>query len=333
MIIGMLDECLAAARDADMIIYHPKALAGRHIAEARRIPGILAHPAPLFSPTREFPSPIVPFADLGPWLNRRSHGALVGLTLAFYRSMIGRWRSNVLGLPPAWDELRLFGAPLPRLYGFSRHLLPPPADWDASSYVNGFWFHNRPATWAPPADLARFLEGGPPPVYIGFGSMAAEDAERKAAIAIAALERAGARGILARGAGGLSVANPPPSIHFVDSVPHDWLFERVAAVVHHGGAGTTAAGLRAGLPTVICPFFGDQPFWGRLVAAAGLGSQPIPQKRLTIDNLAQAIGSALNDGAMRRRAAEIGRRIRAEDGVGQAVAWIEERVGVTINAD
>jgi sterol 3beta-glucosyltransferase len=133
----------------------------------------------------------------------------------------------------------------------------------------------------------------------------------------------GQRGVLARGWGGLQATDLPETVFMLDAAPHDWLFPQMAAVVHHGGAGTTAEGLRAGKPTVICPFMADQPFWGRLVQEQGLGPQPIPQRRLTAPRLAEAIDAAVSDTAMHQRAVALGARIRAEDGVGTATAIIE----------
>jgi sterol 3beta-glucosyltransferase len=139
-----------------------------------------------------------------------------------------------------------------------------------------------------------------------------------------ALAQAGQRGLLGAGWGGLEMEKPPENVFKVEDAPYDWLFPRMAAVVHHGGAGTTGAGLRAGKPTVICPFVADQPFWGRRVAALGAGPPPIPQRRLTADNLASAIRQAVEDAVMRKRAADLGEKIQPEDGVGQAVSLIEK---------
>jgi sterol 3beta-glucosyltransferase len=163
-------------------------------------------------------------------------------------------------------------------------------------------------------------------VYVGFGSMSGNRARERAHLVIAALERAGMRGVMASGWGGLDPDNCPPSVHLIDEVPHDWLFPRVAAVVHHGGAGTTAAGLRAGRPTVICPFMADQPFWGRCVQERGFGPAPIPQKKLTVENLAAAIHEAVNNPDMREKTATVGRQLRAETGVQNAVQRLEEIV-------
>jgi UDP:flavonoid glycosyltransferase YjiC (YdhE family) len=200
--------------------------------------------------------------------------------------------------------------------------VPTPADWDASSHVTGYWFLPRQPDWQPPAELLAFLERGPAPVYVGFGSMPSQDAERKTRLVLDAVAQSGQRAILATGWGGLAQASAPPGVFVLDSAPHDWLFERCAAVVHHGGAGTTAAGLRAGKPSVICPFFGDQPFWGRRVHALGAGPQPIPQKKLTAAALAGAMRAAATDPGMAGRAAALGEGIRQEDGVARAVALI-----------
>jgi sterol 3beta-glucosyltransferase len=323
---AMLEEEWAAAAGAELVIYHPKALGGHSIAEKLGIPGVIALPLPLMSPTAAFPSPIIPAASLGAPLNRLSHRAAVGLALASVRGVLNRWRKESLGLPPAGDELTLRGRPVLRLYGYSPAVLPSPPDWDEHSAATGYWFLDRPAGWAPPQPLVAFLRAGPPPVYVGFGSMPAQDAERLTATVLAALERAGQRGVLATGWGGLAAAELPASIYLLDAAPHDWLFPQMAAVVHHGGAGTTGAGLRAGAPTVICPFFGDQPFWGRRVAALGVGPAPIPQRKLSVERLAEAIRTAATDGAMRERAAALGAAIRAEDGVASAVALIEAHV-------
>jgi sterol 3beta-glucosyltransferase len=180
--------------------------------------------------------------------------------------------------------------------------------------------------WQPPEDLAAFLERGQPPVFVGFGSMAGRKSEATAQSVLEALARAEQRGVLVTGWGGLRVTNQPDHVHVVESAPYDWLLPRVSAVVHHGGAGTTAAGLRAGKPTLICPFVADQPFWGRRVAALGVGPVPIPQRKLTADNLSEALRMMVTDTAMQQRAATLGAKIRDEDGVGNAVAFIERYV-------
>jgi sterol 3beta-glucosyltransferase len=319
-----LDDEWRSAHDAEVLIYNPAAFGGYHIADRLGVPAFAAFPTPLYSPTREFPSPFFPFRSLGPF-NPLSHRVFAKLGPALYRRPIGEWRRDTLGLPPTRGEEMLRGKPVTKLYAYSPAVVPVPADWDASSVVTGYWFLDTPTRWQPSHELAAFLESGPAPVYVGFGSMAFHDAARQTAIVFKALRLAGQRAVLATGWGGLKSEEVPSSIFMLDSVPHDWLFPQVAAVVHHGGAGATGAGLRAGKPTVICPFVGDQSFWGRRVAALGAGPRPIPRRRLTADRLAEAIHVAVSDESIRQRAASLGAAIRAEDGIGQAVAHIAGR--------
>jgi sterol 3beta-glucosyltransferase len=239
---------------------------------------------------------------------------------------VQRWRREC-GLPPRPRGIDLrhdaLGRPVLLLHANSQALLPRPADWPAHAVTTGFWRLPPATVWAPPPALQAFLDAGPPPVYVGFGSMAGCDAEGLARLVIKALALAGLRGVLARGWGGLQAAAVPAHVHLIDEAPHDRLLPLMAAVVHHGGAGTTAAGLLAGRPTVICPFFGDQPFWGRVVHGAGLGPAPIPQRKLTPARLAAAMQQAVGSEAMRNAAAAMGQRLRMEDGVGNAVAQLE----------
>jgi UDP:flavonoid glycosyltransferase YjiC (YdhE family) len=205
------------------------------------------------------------------------------------------------------------------LYCYSPAVAPKPPDWSESAHVTGYWFLDHPLDWQPPADLLHFLESGPSPIYLGFGSMITRKPEETTRITLDALRQAGHRGVIATGWGALSQSDLPDEVFLIESVPHDWLFPRMAAVVHHGGAGTTGAGLRAGVPSIVVPFGGDQPFWARRVKALGAGPDPIPRKRLTADRLAHAIRIAVADEPMRKRATELGATIRAEDGVGNAL--------------
>jgi sterol 3beta-glucosyltransferase len=212
------------------------------------------------------------------------------------------------------------------LYAYSEAVVPRPADWGEHVAVTGYWFLDAPAGWPPPPGLLKFLADGPPPVYVGFGSMFMAGGAPMTTVVVKALELSGQRGVIATGWGGLTAEIGPDHVYFLEAVPHDWLFPRVAAVVHHGGAGTTGAGLRAGRPTVVCPLVGDQPFWGRRVAELGVGSAPLPRAKLTAERLAEAISAAVTDAKMQERAADLGERIRAEDGVARAVALIHQHV-------
>lgn len=295
------------------------------LPEKYRIPVVHAHLFP-FSPTRAFPAPLVTRLPFGAVLN----------PLSFHITRQLFWQSNkasdvalrramgMSGGAPFWGPFRhIAQSGAPTLHGYSAHVLPRPSDWDATHHVTGYWFLDEPNGWQPPADLAAFLDAGAPPVYIGFGSMGSRTPEQLANIAIEALARTGQRGILSSGWGGLKAENLPDTVHQIGSVPHSWLFPRMAAVVHHGGAGTSGAGARAGVPTQVIPFMADQPFWGHRLASLGVAPAPIPRKRLTSDKLAASIRQMTSDTAMRQRAHALGERIRAEDGIGQAVALIE----------
>jgi sterol 3beta-glucosyltransferase len=329
---AMLVEAWQAAHAfaPDLLLYHPKMLGSYHIAEKLGIPLAMALPLPLYTPTRAFPTPFFAGLRLGGWANRASF-RLMALSSGMYSGMTNRFRVTTLGLPslPRFaDQLcTRAGVPIPVLYPYSRHLLPPPTDFPPHVHVTGSWFLEPTTPWEPPASLLAFLDAGPPPVYVGFGSSGGRGARRRSQVVLDALAHAGQRGVLTRGWGGLAPDALPDTVYLLDEAPHDWLFPRMTAVVHHGGSGTTAAGLRAGRPTVICPAFGDQPFWGRIVAERGLGPAPIPQRALTAARLAEAIRVAVGDRAMRERAEVIGAQIRGEDGVGYAVAILERSLG------
>ena len=318
----------AAQFQPDLVISHPKAMAGPHLAEKYSVPRIMSIPLPIFTPTAEFPSMVFPSLKIGDWYNKLTYTLSIKLAWMQYRSIVNPWREKDLGLPPAsksFNEMELAnGQPTPTIYPYSEHVVPRPGDWPETTISPGYWFLEGLDDWQPPADLMAFLEAGPPPVYVGFGSMAGKDPAKKAQATIDALQKTGQRGLIATGWGGLDVGALPDTIFKIEAVPHDWLFERVTAVVHHGGAGTTAAGLRAGKPTVICPFMGDQPFWGRRVAELGVGSVPIPQKKLNADNLAVAIQKVTSDTQIQQQAAALGEKIRAEDGVARAIEFIEK---------
>ena len=319
----MDDEWNAAQMFApDLIIYHPKCLGSYHVAEKLGIPAVMSLPLPFSTPTTAFPIPFLPKTPLGGWFNRLTY-RLNRLASVMYSGEVNDFRIKTLGEPPLGrfsDVLvRSNGTPVPILYPYSPHVLPVPADFPKHVHVTGYWFLDHRPGWRPDPDLERFLAGGPPPVYVGFGSMGGPRAEQRARAVVEALRMSRQRGVLASGWGGLKAASLPDTVYMVDAVPHDWLFPQVAAVVHHGGAGTTAAGLRAGKPTVICPFLADQPFWGRVVFERGVGPAPLPQKRLTAARLSEAIDVAVHDAAMQKRAADLGSAIRSEDGIARAV--------------
>lgn len=284
---------------------------GRPVAEKLGVPFVDAHLHPIGPPTAAFPGVLLPRTPRFAW--KASHRpSRLGATLPF-RSAVRRARRDVLGLParPAPVDHTL-----PALYGYSRHVLPAPPEWGPRHHVTGYW--TLPGAGPLPPALEGFLDAGPPPVCIGFGSMSGADPAALTALVLDAVRRAGVRAVLLSGWGALTPLDRD-DVLVVEEAPHDLLFPRTAAVVHHGGAGTTGAALRAGVPSVVVPFAVDQPFWGARVAALGVGPTPVPRRRLTGGALADALRATADPG-MRGRAASLGRLIRAEDGVVNAVA-------------
>jgi len=327
--IQWAEDGLAACQGMDLLIAGiGSSFIGLALAEKLNIPLLQTYLVP-FTPTKYFPSALMPQAlpNLGGAFNLISHQLTRQMMWQGFRSADTLARQKVLGLPAA----SFFGPKpatttraLPTLYGFSPSVIPSPSDWSKDNHVTGFWFLHSADDWVPSSDLMNFLQAGSPPIYIGFGSMSTRKPEETTDLVIKALKRTNQRAILASGWGGLHKTDLPDSIFMIDSIPHAWLFPRVAAVVHHGGAGTTAAGLSAGVPSIVIPFFGDQPYWGKRVADLGVGPTPIPRQRLTAERLAQAIQTVISDKAMRQRAADLGSKIQVEDGIARAVEIIEQ---------
>ncbi|NDJ60490.1 MAG: glycosyltransferase family 1 protein [Chloroflexi bacterium] len=327
----MLSELWAAAQEfqPDVVVHHPKALGGSHIAEALGVPGIIALPAPGLAPTAAYPALMLPKLPLGGGYNRLTYNLIGRAASLSYGGDINTWRQNELKLGKAprfaSDFVAPDGGPVPIMQAISPLVLPD-TEWDAHIHNVGFWFLDAADDYTPDSALAQFLEAGDPPVYIGFGSMASTDPEKTTRLVIDALVASGERGLLVSGWGGISAADLPEHVYRIAGAPHSWLLPRVKALVHHGGAGTTAAGLRAGKPTFITPFFGDQPFWGQRVAALGVGPHPIPIKRVTQADLTLAIRMITTDSGMQENAAALGEKLRAEDGVANAIAVINQYV-------
>ena len=316
---------LAAGQGVDLIVAGIGGLnVAISLAEKLQIPLLPAFLFP-FTPTRAFPGILFPqsLTKLGGTFNWLSHLLLRQIIWQGSRNADRLARAQVLNLPaaPFWGPYQsAVMHRYPTVYGFSRSVIPKPADWQNTEIV-GDWFLDA-TDWTPPAELVEFLQNGSPPVYIGFGSMGIRNPAETADLVLQAVARTQQRAILQAGWGGLSKADVPDNVLMINAVPHTWLFPRMAAVVHHGGAGTTAAGLRAGVPSIVIPFFGDQPFWGQRVADLGVGTTPMPRKQLTVERLAQAIDRAVTDSVMRQRAADLGAKIRAEDGIGRVVAIV-----------
>lgn len=308
-----------ACAGADVVVAATLALMGPTAAQTAGARLVWAHLQPN-DPTRGFAFPSAPRELPGP-LNRLSWTAAQALFWRGVRPVLQE-RRRVLGLVPL-PEAPPARWGLPTLYGFSPAVVPPPADWPPTAHVTGYWTAPAPE-WTPPAPLTAFLDAGAPPVYLGFGSMPDADPAAATGMLLGGLRRAGRRGVLLSGWSGLAPSDSTDDVLVVGEVPHAWLFPRVAAVLHHGGAGTTAAGLLAGAPTVVVPFFADQFFWGRRVAALGAGPRPVPRERLTAERVAAALSAAVDDPRFGRAARRLAERLRAEDGVAAAVRVLEQ---------
>jgi len=328
VILEMAEDAYAACRDADaMVCLSVFSAFGNTIAEALGIPILNIEPTPLL-PSRAFAAPSWPIQrNLGGAHNYLSGVAMLRVLWLWYSPFVNAFRKR-LGLSKysAADFHRGLRS-TPMVSAYSPSVIPHPPDWPRSVHITGYLFPDTMAGWQPSPELKAFLDAGDPPVYFGFGSMAGNDPEKLAGIVLEALAQSGQRGLLLTGWGGLRTRSVPENVFLLDAAPHSWLFPRMAAVVHHGGAGTTAEGLRAGVPAVIVPFVLDQPFWGARIKALGLGPEPIPRKALTAGRLASAIHIAVSDPDIRQRARSTGAAIRAEDGLGSAVKIIRRYFG------
>lgn len=305
---------------ADAIIANPPSFAHIHCAEKLGCPLHMMFTMP-YSPTQAFPHPLanIQSTNADPHLtNFISYTLVEMLTWQGLGDVINRFRVKDLTLDPIslmWAPGMLTRLRIPYTYCWSPALIPKPKDWGNQISISGFYFLSLASDFTPDADLKAFLDAGPPPVYIGFGSIVLDDPNGMTKLIFDAIRKTGQRALVSKGWGGFGAdqLDIPEGVFMLGNVPHDWLFKHVSAVVHHGGAGTTAAGIACGCSTVIVPFFGDQPFWGAMVAKAGAGPDPINHKDLTADNLAEAINKALEP-ATRERAQDLSNSISHEKG-------------------
>ncbi|RSL45948.1 hypothetical protein CEP51_016007 [Fusarium floridanum] len=333
MMLGCWKSCieagdgLEAASDdekpfvADAIIANPPSFAHIHIAERLGIPLHLMFTMP-WSPTTAFPHPLanIQNAANGASSNYMSYAMVEVMTWQGLGDVVNRFRTKVLGLDPIslmWAPGLLERLRVPYTYCWSPALIPKPGDWGDNIDISGFFFLDLASSFTPPPDLDAFLRAGPPPVYIGFGSIVVDDPGKLTKTIFEAVRLAGVRALVSKGWGGIGGDDQvPEGVFMLGNVPHDWLFSRVSAVCHHGGAGTCSAGIKAGRPTAVVPFFGDQPFWGAMVNRAGAGPEPIPHADLTAEKLAAAIRYCLLP-ETQARAQELGAKIREEAGTAE----------------
>jgi sterol 3beta-glucosyltransferase len=326
---AMIDDAWAACQGADAVISQfTSASYMGSIAQTLNVPHVCMLLQPALLATRDGRAAINPVIServsiINYWFGRL---LLEPISWSLYGDITNQFRADTLGLPTI--NARQFADSFlhtPIVMGYSPRVTPTPADWPATIFTSGFWFLKEGEAWQPPEALTHFLEAGEPPVYIGFGSMTGRDTVAIANLVVDAVGRTGKRAVMVAGWSGLGEATSlPDSIIRIDSAPHDRLFPRMSAVVHHGGAGTTAAAFVAGVPQIVVPHMADQPFWGRKVNVLGVGPKPIPRPNLTAERLAAAITEATSKPAMKATAIRLGEAMRAEDGLGAAVAFIEK---------
>jgi len=311
-----------------LILYHFKGVIAPFLGRRLNVPAWPVMLQPGFTPTRTYPQFFLTTRSLGSMGNLATH-KLFGTGVRFFsKLMIKRWiKATRTEIGPLMD-LQAGYSPdglATRLHAYSPQIAPLGSDMPRTDQQVGYAFA-EPTAFTPPSDLEKFLSEGEKPIYVGFGSMPGVNHERVNTALVGALEKTGLRAVIATGWGGIGELSSSAKWHVLDAAPHAWLFPKVAAVVHHGGSGTTHEGLRWGRPSVICPLFADQPFFGQRVAQLGAGSLPVAQKRLTAINLAEALEYALSE-KVARRAKSVGDILVSEDGAGIVTEMVNQIEG------
>lgn len=327
MLGDLLDALMQACEGTEAVICTFIGSMVYSIAEKYHVPCIQTHFYPM-DPSGVTPMTTVP-VTMGKALNKASYklGYLLISTIEWryldpWRKQQGMRRRRVTAKP----DYMINGHHIPVIYAISPTLLPRSIEWDEHIHMTGFLMDKRDVDFEPSPSLSAFLAAGEKPVYIGFGSMCAEDIGQTLSVVLEAVKLAGVRAIIGRGWGGadMEAARRDPRVFVADYLPHSWLFPRVAAVVHHGGAGTTAAGIMAGCPTLVIPFGGDQHFWASRVYALGLGPKYIRRESLTAEKLARALTELIEVKSYRVAAQELGAQLKMEDGVKNAADIAEQ---------
>ncbi|NJK49253.1 glycosyltransferase family 1 protein [Candidatus Gracilibacteria bacterium] len=312
----------------EMIIFSPPAFPAYELVEKLGVPGYAACVVPLHT-TRAFSSHFIPSHwRWGSSYNYLTHLFFNQLFWQAIRQPINQWRKKILHLP----SISLFADPisrmnrqqLPFLYGYSPTLLPKPSDWPDWVDVTGYWFLDSPVNWQPPTDLIKFLDAGSPPVYIGFGNKGGWESKTLTQLVLEALKLSRQRGILLIGEDLSNDINLPEWVFPIEWIPFDWLFPKLAAVVHHGGCGTIHTALRFGVPNIIVPYNYDNFFWAERLVDLGLAVPPIRRKQLSAEKLAKAIQASVSDEGIRMRVGAISKKVQVENGVKRAVEVFEQ---------
>ena len=328
MLDQLLVDVLDACHGSDVIIYHSYALPfvyyfGKYL-QIRCIPASL-HPMPnrgspaILSNIRQSPSKT---------FNLLTHLLVHQISWQVFLPVVRKFLKGKADISFVGPYKKILSEGQPILCGYSPTVLPRPADLPEHVIITGYWSLDAHPGWGPDPELTAFLNAGPAPIYVGFGSMGnSVNNQDTANILLQSLAETGQRAVLATGWSGLGLGQRlPDNVFLLGNIPHTWLFPQMTAIIHHGGAGTTGTALSAGVPNIVIPHFGDQYFWGRRVAELGAGPEPIARKKLSPERLTQAISAATTDRKIMERASAIGAQIRAEDGVGRAVEVIRKYI-------
>lgn len=328
------NEAAEAAADADGLLVSSAAFLGYDVADARNLPAAGIAMSPLMGPTSHFPNALMPASiglqsgslrAIGALYNRTTHLAAGQLLWQPFRRTVNRIRSEVFSLKPhpfLGPLLNPDSSDRLQLYSWSKELLPQPPDWGGRRRITGYWFLDSEECWEPPDELVEFLENGPPPVCMGFGSSYIENAAHIADVFAETLDSMGQRGILIGGWGQLKGKTPRHNIMEVEEAPYDWLLPRTRGFVHHSSTGATHAALRAKIPGVSVPSYGDQLLWGHLLSRSGAAPAPIPRSKLSAERLARAVSRIIIDPSLKENAEDLGGKVARERGVQTAVDLI-----------
>ncbi len=318
-----------AASDADLIVHSFLMTdAGHTLARLQGVPDVSAQFFPVFLPTSAFPAPALPDLPLGGAYRRATHTLNTAVFRYGARMLYRSVRASAPDLPDLapWPFAGPHAGGTPLLLAYSRHVLPRPPEWPAYAHVTGYWQLPAPADWAPPSELVRFLESGPPPLYFAPGSVRTDNMPGLLRTVVSAVRTRGQRLFLGTSPQGLGRELMGPDVFAIEDVPHAWLFPRMRYILHHGGAGTTGAAASAGIPNTALPFTADQTFWARQLYRRGLGPAGPPACRLTRRHLEALLNDALSNPTYRRRAEALGQEIRQEDGVASALRLIQAQL-------
>lgn len=325
----LLDSVIEVSKDTDFMIFSPLAFICHSVAEYYGIKSISATLQPM-NKTKEFPSFIFPEKlSFIPGYNELSHLILEYSSWELIKKSVNKSVYKRFGKTIKFRDTKKYleKTNFNYIYGFSKYIIPKPSDWSVNHHVTGYWFLDTQKNWHPPQELINFLDTDKKIIYAGFGSMLSRDPYETSKIIFDSIKNLDIKLIVSTGWGGLKVQGMiDDNVYVTEQLPHDWLFSKINAAIHHCGSGTTSAALKAGIPSIPVPFFSDQPFWANRIYNLGLSTKPINRKDLNSSNLRTVIKEALNNENMINRSLIISDKIKTENGVENSVKIIENLI-------